>query len=229
MSRLLAAVVVLVALLSMSPDAAAQPDCSRGRNRTQADTGSAAGEALVEQAFEGIGRSVERIDEFKARVLDVIRNTLRAAGRSARGNPALLCRAIGLMNGVVARLDALQEETACGDEPCPNASRLDQLASFEPIDLQRRGIIQCWLDGFFWGELSAELYCALAIELDGLAALGVELPPRARSCCGFGFETACNAKFAFDATADEACEPYTLPPHEAAYLETRRLQCTFEL
>ncbi len=225
--KVLGTTLALSGPLSLSGAAWATPDCRNNNDQAQLTAGRQIGTGLVEQAFAGIERDLDRIEEFKATVIRVVSTTLRAAV-SGPPSRAVACRAQGLIDGVIARLDALQADTGCGEEGCENASFPAPLSS-RSIALQRRRFFFCWMDGVFWGELSAELYCSLSIELDGLAPLGLELPPPADNCCGLGFEIACNLKFASDATGDPACFPYTVPPHEEVYVENRAISCAFEL
>lgn len=276
--RALFASGLLAAGVAHSAAALAAPECDSGRELSQASTGSRIGQGLVDQAFARISGDLSRIDEFKATVVETVGAALRsvalrAVSEEVEGSPALVCRAQGLVDGVIERLSQLQEETGCGEEGCEDGSLSSKPLSSKPLSsepvpplsesrsskLPREGLRSvpssppraapggalvrdtapeqqigfrqfffCWMDGVFWGELVSSIYCSLSVELDGLVALGLELPPPSRSCCGFGFELACNLKFHSDARSDAECRPFTEAPHTEAYLENRVVSCTFE-
>jgi hypothetical protein len=58
---------------------------------------------------------------------------------------------------------------------------------------------QCVLDGAQWGKFTAEMYCALSLELGGLGEGGVFVRAPA-GLCGSLFQTACDGVYTYVAT-----------------------------
>jgi hypothetical protein len=74
---------------------------------------------------------------------------------------------------------------------------------------------QCILDGAQWGQFSADLYCELSIELDGLG----EPPPFTRppvGLCGTLFQQVCGGVYSYVASEGEA----TLQPAVQSFVSS---------
>jgi hypothetical protein len=106
------------------------------------------------------------------------------------------CHVLGQVAGLVAAVEELQE--ICGDV--------------------------CIADGEFIGQVSAFLYCELAIALDGLVP--VELFTRlATDACGVRFQVACDNAFEETSTGDPLCLPFTEGVHTEVFIEVQNNQC----
>jgi hypothetical protein len=82
----------------------------------------------------------------------------------------------------------------------------------------------CTEDGEFIGAVSAQLYCALSIALDGLVP--VELFVRlATDTCGDLFQIACDDLFETTAVLDLACQPFTEGTFTEVFREVQNNQC----
>lgn len=94
----------------------------------------------------------------------------------------------------------------------------------EVADLQDTCEDTCIADGEFIGEISAQLYCALSIALDGLGL--AELFDRlATTVCGELFEDACDGAFFDTATSDLECVEFTEDPFDDVFNVAQNNQC----
>ncbi len=196
--RLASAALIALGLIVMSATATARPICV-GRNATSRDAGELIGRNIVDQAWLAVGEDPLLIDQFKRVVRRIVRQTVRGALIGGDPSDFVRCRTQGLIDGIRERINEIQDEIA----------RV------------------CLLDGEFWGALTGELYCALAIAFDGLGFLDLELPEPSDLTCGANFEAGCFDAFEGLATSDAACAPYTVAPHTDAYEENLALSCVF--
>lgn len=197
--HIISAAMLALSVMVVSSDASATLNCSAARDTRSFNTGRALGANLVDSAWNGIGQDIDQVDQFRSLVIRTLRGVLRAVPRDT--STFALCRAQGLLVGAVDRLNAIQ----------------DEVGEF------------CFLEGSFWGELSAEIYCALAVALDGLGVTGIELPEPATLTCGENFEDGCAEKYESVATGSAECRPYTQGAHTPAYEENLQLQCAYVL
>lgn len=94
----------------------------------------------------------------------------------------------------------------------------------EVSDLQNTCEDTCIADGQFIGEISAQLYCALSIALDGLGLADL-FDRLATTVCGELFEDACDAQFFETATSDLECVPFTTDPFDEVFNIAQNNQC----
>jgi hypothetical protein len=94
----------------------------------------------------------------------------------------------------------------------------------EVSDLQDTCEDTCIADGQFIGEISAQLYCALSIALDGLGLADL-FERLATTVCGELFEDACDAEFFSTATSDVECAPFTVDPFDDVFHVAQNNQC----
>lgn len=94
----------------------------------------------------------------------------------------------------------------------------------EVDDLQDSCEDTCIADGQFIGEISAELYCALSIALDGLGLADL-FDRLAATACGELFQSACDTKFFATATGDPECLPFTADPFDDVFFVAQNNQC----
>jgi len=109
---------------------------------------------------------------------------------------------------------------------------------------------QCVLDGAQWAQFSANLYCELSIENDGLEAQG-QFYRAPAGLCGTSFENVCDSAYGFVATegartipshVDQflrqrsvvlttypGCRPYTESSFELAFEQAMLLDCAYEV
>lgn len=107
---------------------------------------------------------------------------------------------------------------------------------------------QCVLDGAQWAQFTANLYCELSIELDGLAGQG-QFYRAPVGLCGDLFENVCDNGYAYIATEGATalkprveqflsarsvtlvpyagCAPYTLSPHDVTFEEAINFDCAY--
>jgi hypothetical protein len=107
---------------------------------------------------------------------------------------------------------------------------------------------ECVLDGAQWAQFSANLYCELSIELDGLGNQGQFFRAPA-GLCGSLFERVCDNGYAYVATEGQTallpdvkrllqqravtltpfpgCQSYTVSPHHVAFDEAVNLDCAY--
>jgi hypothetical protein len=121
--------------------------------------------------------------------------------------------------------------------------------------IQQLNPIECVIDGADWGTVMGQIYCSVAVQLDGVSTgpLLIRVPT---GVCGQYFETTCDAVFTYVATdgsatieegiaacledagldlsslpyADnfgEACTPYTTGTHEAAFAAALQTDCAY--
>lgn len=148
------------------------------------------------QAWASVGEDPDEIDGFQIALKDAV---VRLLSRTLRAGASrfIQCRAQGLLDGVKGRLRELQDEVR----------------------------VACLIDGVFWGELAAELYCELAFEFGGLAFLNLEFPPLQEATCGQAFETSCQSEYSL--FVDFFCPEFAFFPHVESFAENRRLSCTY--
>lgn len=134
----------------------------------------------------------------------------------------LQCRTQGLLEGSVCRMNEL--------DPIPG----------------------CQLDGVDWGKMSATLYCALSVDLGGLADIPpwfIRLP---LGMCGTNFQTYCEDVYRYGATTGDdhlspaveaflvnksiapasllqpaTCKPYTESPWNVVFDDSIFVDCSY--
>jgi len=196
------------ACASFTPTASAQaipPLCTSPREVRQFLVGVRAGRNLAQQAIAAVEADSDEDDLCQdLEALADLRNLIQAIVDGLvvdPPSPTAQCRLQGQVIGLVA----------------------------EVVDLQDVCVDVCIADGRFIGEVTAELYCALSIALDGLGL--AELFERlATTECGEAFQDACDAKFAEVATADLECLPFTIDDpvtgnFEEVFLTAQNNQC----
>jgi hypothetical protein len=135
--------------------------------------------------------------------LGVVEDNVSRLTLPTNASLATVCRYTGTVDGVYNGLDSLYG--TCSD--------------------------QCFLDGEFAGEMSAEVYCELSIALGGLAVADdfIRGPVQV---CGFNFEVGCDAAFiattASYANTDGTCEQFTEGEFFDVWDQARNNQCAYE-
>lgn len=199
-SRIAASALVALSVTAVAASASAtnrhHPVCE-GRDARSLASGEIIGATIVDQAWASVGQNPDEIDTFRRSLKRIVRGVVRSTVRGGASS-FVKCRAQGLVNGVKRRLQELQDEV--------------------------RNL--CIVDGEFWGELSAELYCELASAFDGLEFLDLTFPELQEATCGQAFEESCQETFAV--TAEYFCHAYTVHQYVAGYTENQRLACTYE-
>ena len=196
---LFVAAMGLVLVSSVGAAHATSPNCSTGAKKTQYNTGKKLAAMIVKQAWLSVEQEPQRFDEMA----DAVRGSVSTAITNLQSqNPSdlVLCRAKGLSQGVCDSLGEIQDEVA--------------------------GI--CLLDGEMWGELSADLYCALSIAFEGLDVVGL-LPAAPVGLCGQSFEEGCEDTFADLTTGSDECFDYTTGAFSAVFAESQHNLCIAEI
>jgi hypothetical protein len=150
-------------------------------NVRQYNTGVTLGRSIVVQAWRSTDQEPDSFEEFYATVRPIILGKIAELPDNA--SDAIKCRAKGLSQGVCDGFGVVQDEVGA----------------------------VCLLDGQTWGNLSGDLYCALAIEFGG-AELFDLLPVPPTNLCGTNFVSGCVGEFEDFAYELAACEPYTDEP-----------------
>ena len=194
-SLVLATFVALLVVTTGVASATTGPDCSTGRNKRGFDAGKMIGKNVVQQAWNAASHDPDQFDFFKTTVRTTVHNAIHALATDA--SDYVQCRAKGLAQGVCDQLDVVQSSVAS----------------------------VCLLDGQAWGELSADLYCALSDAFGGLDVTGL-LPNPPDGLCGATFEDACGDEFASYA-AQPACHAFTVAPFVAVFVEAQANMCIY--
>ena len=194
-SLVLATFVALLVVTTGVASATTGPDCSTGRNKRGFDAGKMIGKNVVQQAWNAASHDPDQFDFFKTTVRTTVHNAIHALATDA--SDYVQCRAKGLAQGVCDQLDVVQTSVS-------NV---------------------CLLDGQAWGELSADLYCALSDAFGGLDVTGL-LPNPPDGLCGTSFEEACADEFA-DFASQPACHAFTVAPFLAVFAESQTNMCIY--
>ena len=172
--------------------------CNTPREIAQFLLGVRKGRSLARQAIASLGTVPDLCDDLEAiqELQDAATDITDAIPIPPDAPETAQCHARGQFAGLLAELVELQE--LCGTT--------------------------CITDGEFIGEVSAQLYCALSIALDGLGL--AELFDRlATNACGELFQDACDITFLDVATDDPLCLEYTLAPFEDVFDVAQNNQC----
>jgi len=197
--------LAVLTLCTFSAVPSAQADgvpaqCGSARDTRFYNLGVRKGRNLAQQAINSLGDDEEQIcqdPDALADLEDLIREIVDAIEIPAHASQATRCHVFGQIAGLIAEIVDFQEE-------CP--------------------IICCIADGRLIGEISAKLYCELSIALGGLVP--VELFDRlATDTCGERFQESCDEKFAYVATSDHECKPFTKDEFEEVFEEAQNNQC----
>lgn len=134
----------------------------------------------------------------------VVVGTVKRLIAPAGSDSYVLCRHAGIVAGVLDEVDVVWDECQ----------------------------VTCCNRGYLTGEMAGELYCGLAIALDGLGVADY-LPQLPVTFCPAVFETCCKTRFIgytenFINAQGAACRPYTRPPHTAAWDQARENMCIAE-
>jgi hypothetical protein len=154
----------------------------------------------------------------------------QAIARLAPNDPTDLCHDQPRIDHLQAIIQAAAEDAEAELPASPSQAVkchvLGQIAGLlkRIADLQEQCIDACILDGEFIGEVSAHLYCALSIALDGLG-LGDLFTRLATDACGVNFQVACDNKFEEVSTGDPECLPFTEGEFTEVFLQTQNNQC----
>jgi hypothetical protein len=208
--KLLLSLTIMAGVLfvAVSPALATPLDCSTGRNLTQYNGGRTLGMSIARQAWQSVGRNPDRFEE----AADAVRSAVTGAIANLPNTASELvkCRAKGMSQGVCDGLSDIQDEVSS----------------------------VCFLDGQMWGELSGDIYCALATEFGG-ADLFELLPVAPTNLCGTNFVEGCTGEFDAYAYALATCAPYTdydadltdtvVPPFAAEYASWQGGMCSYEI
>jgi hypothetical protein len=134
--------------------------------------------------------------------LEIVEENVSRLTLKENPSNSTVCRYTGTVDGVYEELDGLYG--TCAD--------------------------QCFLDGTFAGQLSAEVYCELSIALGGL----VEADDFLRgpvAICGLNFEIGCDSEFIAVSTVyenpDGECVTYTEGEFEEVWEQSRYNQCAY--
>jgi len=190
--------IMAAALLAhTAPALATGPDCSSGRNKRGYDAGVLIGKSIVRQAWNGVDQDPNQFDTF----MDIVRDAINTAisGLPNDASDYVKCRAKGLAQGACDQLGTIQAGVAT----------------------------TCLLDGQVWGDLSADLYCALSIEFGGQDVLGL-MPSSPLNVCGANFEAGCHSHFATGVTSSLACQPYSVDPYGLVFADWQIGMCIYE-
>lgn len=199
MNKIAASAMVALSVTAVAATASASPTNSpvcEGRNARSQASGNIIGRVIVDQAWAAVGENPDEVDAFRTALKQSVLRLVKDTLRSGASD-FVKCRAQGLLDGVKQRLTEIQIEV----------------------------FLVCLVDGGFWGELMAELYCDLAQEFGGLEFLDLEFPELQEATCGFGFEIGCFAQYSV--TSADLCPAFTIAPHTEAYSENKRNACTY--
>jgi hypothetical protein len=191
-----AAALLMTASTAFATTPEPELDCSTGRNKRGYDAGVLVGGSIVRQAWNGIGQDVSRVDEFVTKVRAAVRTAIRNLPDDA--TDYVLCRAKGLAQGTCDELGEIQDEVGA----------------------------VCFLDGQVWGDLSADLYCALSIEFEGQDVLGL-LPVTPDSLCGENFVEGCQSQFEISSLAYAGCPLYVAAPWDDVFADWQVGVCIY--
>jgi hypothetical protein len=135
--------------------------------------------------------------------LDVVADNISRLTLPAGASSSLACRYTGTADGVFDALDELYG--SCSD--------------------------QCFLEGSFAGEISAQVYCELSIALGGLGLVDDFIRGPVQTC-GLNFEVGCDATFIgvsrVYSNAFGSCLPYTEGAYFPVWHQARQNQCIYE-
>jgi hypothetical protein len=132
---------------------------------------------------------------------DQLEPWLKVLEKTARSKSAVAaCTALGLITGAERELDVIAADV----------------------------VRECSEDGRGNGEITATLFCGLAIDVGGVSE-PEPAPPPSKSLCGAAFERACNKTFFKTARADAECVPFTKGEFAQVFADTAALVCSFEL
>jgi hypothetical protein len=195
LSLVLATFVALLVVTTGVASATTGPDCSTGRNLRGYSAGVLLGKNVVSQAWNAVSHDPDQFDAFKTAVRTSVHHAIHLLATDA--SDYVQCRAKGMAQGVCDQLDTIQ-------------------TSVSNI---------CLLDGSAWGELSADLYCALSDAFGGLDVSGL-LPNPPDGLCGTSFEDACADEFAAFAS-QPACHAFTVAPFVEVFAESQTNMCIY--
>jgi hypothetical protein len=195
LSLVLATFVALLVVTTGVASATTGPDCSTGRNNRGFLAGKMIGKNIVQQAWNAASHDPDQFDFFKTTVRNTVHTAIHSLATDA--SDYVQCRAKGLAQGVCDQLDVIQTSVTS----------------------------VCLLDGQAWGELSADLYCALSDAFGGLDITGL-LPNPPDGLCGSTFEEACADEFASFAS-QPACQAFTVAPFVAVFVEAQTNMCIY--
>jgi hypothetical protein len=135
--------------------------------------------------------------------LDIVADNVGRLTLQPGASAAMACRYAGTVDGVYDALDDLYG--TCSD--------------------------QCFLEGSFAGEISAQVYCELSIALGGLG-LADDFMRGPVQTCGLNFEVGCDATFIGVSlsyvNALGSCAPYTQGEYFPVWDQARHNQCIYE-
>jgi hypothetical protein len=179
------------------------PNCSTARNARSYQQGVGIGQSLTNTAFAAA--NVEEDPDRLEEFRDAVLNALGSAFPTTFSTDFLTCRAQGLLDGATARLGELQETV----------------------------LAQCLLDGEFWGDFSANLYCTILERLlnPNPSSLPFQFPRPPAGLCGTEFEHGCDEEFeavALDPTGTRvSCFPFSRASFVPLFRATQNNQCTY--
>jgi hypothetical protein len=134
--------------------------------------------------------------------LQVVEDSVSRLTLAVNASDSTVCRYTGTVDGVYDGLDTLYG--TCSD--------------------------QCFLDGQFAGQLSAEVYCELSIALGGLAEAD-DFMRGPVEVCGLNFEIGCDTEFIGVSVAyendDGVCLEYTEGEYLTVWDQARNNQCAY--
>lgn len=199
----LASLFVTALCATFTPTAHAQvppPICNTAREIRQFLIGVRAGRNLAQQAIAAVedASAEPTLCEDPEAIVD-LRGLIQDIVDDLVVIPpseVAACRLQGQIVGLVAEIDDLQD--TCDDT--------------------------CIADGVFIGQISAELYCALSIALDGLGLADL-FERLATTACEEQFQDACDDEFFDTATGDPECLPFTIDPFDDVFAVAQNNQC----
>jgi len=154
--------------------------------------------------------------------------SLAASAIAAATDPIDVCTDLDAIDDLRALIAEIVDEVVIpvGASEATQCHVLGQIAGLLAAigDLQDDCTGLCIADGEFIGEISAQLYCALSIALDGLVP--VEFFVRlATDTCGNLFQVSCDNAFESTAVDDLACLPFTEDTFTEIFREVQNNQC----
>jgi len=202
MKRMTFVTVVLLSgsVLAVSEDASAAPPaaCSAVPAARAYNAGHRSGESLTDSAWAGVGENPDRLDAFKAAIVQTIRSRVGTSLPPGASVPAQ-CRFAGLLQGALDELALIQDEV----------------------------IRQCILDGDFFGDFLGNVYCDISEALGGMGTVGVIVRPTNPGTCGTNYQSSCDTNFNTTAAANVGCGPYLTGLFLPVKNEFRNNQCTY--
>ena len=159
------------------------------------------GQKLGKTMVKSAWHNVDDCDRID-QFLEILEGNVSRLTLKAGASNSTVCRYTGTVDGVYEELDTLYG--TCAD--------------------------QCFLDGEFAGQLSAEVYCELSIALGGLAEADDFLRGPV-AICGLNFEIGCDSAFIGVSleysNPDGVCATYTEGDYETVWDQARNNQCAY--